>query len=178
MSKGRPVCPYRERARQAGVPRYLDASFVERWTSSGNSVSAKRKWETSKRRARGVQPPVLKATPETIAAKNRANVKRWKAENPDKLRVLRARGNFVRRSAVRGRILEPVTVEFLTVQRAMQNDCCAYCTNPLFGAGHQDHVVPVSKGGAHAPFNIVWACEPCNLRKGAKLGWVPFWMRK
>ena len=75
--------------------------------------------------------------------------------------------------------MEPITPEFLAEQRAAQGDCCAYCAAPLFGDGHQDHIVPVARGGAHVRSNIVWACEPCNLRKGAKLGWVPFWrMRK
>lgn len=31
-----------------------------------------------------------------------------------------------------------------------------------------DHVVPISKGGAHSIENIVPACQPCNSSKGAK----------
>lgn len=178
IKSGRPRCPFRSAAVDLRVPRYTDAGGVVRFTSSGNAVAAKREWDTDRRRALGVEPPTPKAAPEVIAAKNRANVKRWKSENPDKLRVLRAKDNFIRRSAVRGRTLEPVTAEFLAAQREMQSDSCAYCATSLSGGGHQDHVIPVAKGGAHAPSNIVWACEPCNLRKGAKLGWVPFWSGK
>lgn len=178
MPKGRPVCTYREAARQTKVSRYVDALGVERWTASGNSTETKRAWQTAKRRASGVLPPPAKADADTIAIKNRANVKRWKLENPDKLRVLRSRGNFIRRSAVRGRVVEVITPEFLIEQRELQNDCCAYCAEALLGGGHQDHIIPVAKGGAHVRKNVAWACEPCNLRKGAKLGWVPFWGRK
>ncbi|QPB09793.1 hypothetical protein CPT_Shady_032 [Streptomyces phage Shady] len=42
---------------------------------------------------------------------------------------------------------------------------CAYCGNR---AEHLDHVVPLSKGGTDTESNIVPACAPCNLSKGAK----------
>jgi 5-methylcytosine-specific restriction endonuclease McrA len=45
------------------------------------------------------------------------------------------------------------------------NGSCAYCDAP---AQHLDHVHPISKGGADAPHNLVPACAPCNLSKGAK----------
>jgi 5-methylcytosine-specific restriction endonuclease McrA len=42
---------------------------------------------------------------------------------------------------------------------------CAYCD--AF-ATHLDHVQPIAKGGADVEANIVPACAPCNLSKGAK----------
>lgn len=44
---------------------------------------------------------------------------------------------------------------------------CAYCGAE--GKLAQDHVVPVSRGGAHEPSNIVPACKPCNSSKCNKL---------
>src|SRR5699024_5283996 len=41
---------------------------------------------------------------------------------------------------------------------------CIYCGEP---GEHLDHVLPVSKGGPHSYGNLVVACAPCNLRKGA-----------
>jgi 5-methylcytosine-specific restriction endonuclease McrA len=45
--------------------------------------------------------------------------------------------------------------------------CCFYCKRkrPLT----MDHVVPLSRGGAHAAYNIVAACHSCNASKGARL---------
>lgn len=178
IKSGRSRCPRREVAILGGNPKYVDAQGVERWTLSGNRTDTKRRWEEDKRRSLGIQPPAPKAPPEVISAKNVANVARWREANPDKLSVQRAKGNFVRRSAVRGRVLEAIGGVFLAEQRTAQNNCCAYCGTFLFDGGHQDHVIPVARGGAHIRKNIVWACEPCNLRKGAKLGWVPFWGSK
>ncbi|NLV54235.1 MAG: HNH endonuclease [Acidimicrobiales bacterium] len=43
---------------------------------------------------------------------------------------------------------------------------CQYC-----GARAEtiDHVVPRSRGGGHTWDNLVAACRPCNVRKGARL---------
>lgn len=40
---------------------------------------------------------------------------------------------------------------------------CAYCHRAVLLTA--DHVVPLIKGGAHAPANIVPACRSCNSRK-------------
>ncbi|WP_268762414.1 HNH endonuclease [Kitasatospora griseola] len=42
---------------------------------------------------------------------------------------------------------------------------CAYC-GAL--AEHLDHVIPLSRGGTDTEDNMVPACAPCNLSKGAK----------
>jgi HNH endonuclease len=36
-----------------------------------------------------------------------------------------------------------------------------------------DHVVAVTRGGAHAMENFVTACWECNLKKGNDEGWLP-----
>ena len=41
---------------------------------------------------------------------------------------------------------------------------CVYCTRPATAI---DHVVPLSRGGANHPSNIVPACRSCNSRKHA-----------
>lgn len=44
---------------------------------------------------------------------------------------------------------------------------CAYCggKSPEI---HQEHIVPLSKGGAHSVDNVVPACPRCNMAKGTK----------
>lgn len=44
---------------------------------------------------------------------------------------------------------------------------CVYCEDTE-GPFHLDHVMPVSKGGEDTTGNLVVACQPCNMSKGAK----------
>lgn len=47
---------------------------------------------------------------------------------------------------------------------------CVYCgAHPPAIVLHVDHVHPVAEGGTNDVDNLVTACEPCNLGKGAKL---------
>lgn len=57
---------------------------------------------------------------------------------------------------------------------------CFWCSCPLDGVYHIDHVVPVAKGGTNSLDNLVLACPTCNRNKSAKdpieyansIGWV------
>lgn len=44
---------------------------------------------------------------------------------------------------------------------------CRYC-HQSFPYYHIDHVIPRSRGGADVLDNLVLACPPCNLSKGAR----------
>jgi len=44
---------------------------------------------------------------------------------------------------------------------------CHWCGGP---ASHADHLLPRSRGGADDPDNLVAACSPCNLSRGAGPG--------
>lgn len=47
---------------------------------------------------------------------------------------------------------------------------CVYCSaHPPAVILHVDHVHPVAEGGANDIDNLVTACAPCNLGKGARL---------
>jgi 5-methylcytosine-specific restriction endonuclease McrA len=50
---------------------------------------------------------------------------------------------------------------------AIANDPCGYCGTP---ADHTDHVFPIAKGGRDVWYNLMRACEPCNLTKGPRCG--------
>jgi 5-methylcytosine-specific restriction endonuclease McrA len=58
-----------------------------------------------------------------------------------------------------------VTAEALMEIWNASSGLCVYCGS---GGEHFDHVSPLSKGGLHCAENLVLACAPCNLRKGAK----------
>jgi 5-methylcytosine-specific restriction endonuclease McrA len=74
----------------------------------------------------------------------------------------RSRADATRRARKAGVAHEPYSRSEIF---ARYDGACAYCDAP---AQHLDHVHPISKGGADAPHNLVPACAPCNLSKGAK----------
>lgn len=43
---------------------------------------------------------------------------------------------------------------------------CAYCKDAI--GDTMDHVIPVSRGGQHAPENVVPSCYECNSGKKAR----------
>ncbi|WP_443078263.1 HNH endonuclease [Streptomyces sp. SP17KL33] len=83
---------------------------------------------------------------------------KWSAENPDSVATKNAR----RRARKRNVPHEPYSRSDIFTR---WGGSCAYCDAP---AEHLDHVHPLSKGGADAPHNLVPACAPCNLSKGAR----------
>lgn len=46
---------------------------------------------------------------------------------------------------------------------------CFYCGSTGDGRLHIDHKMPIARGGTDDFDNLVPACQPCNLSKGAKL---------
>lgn len=96
-----------------------------------------------------------------------ADALRWKQNNPEKTRQINRAMAARRKSAMR-----PYSVTQRDLRRLWhrQDRACAYCRAPIVMRGcHQDHVIPLARGGAHSIGNIVLACAPCNLSKGAKL---------
>jgi DNA (cytosine-5)-methyltransferase 1 len=85
-------------------------------------------------------------------------VANWRAANPDALVTFSQRR--------RARITETQS-DFSAAQwremKAAHEHHCAYChqEKPLT----QDHIVPISKGGAHTKNNIAPACRSCNASK-------------
>ena len=57
--------------------------------------------------------------------------------------------------------------------REKQKNRCYICDCELDYEGinqvHLDHIVPLSKGGAHTLLNVAWSCSSCNLSKNDKL---------
>lgn len=50
--------------------------------------------------------------------------------------------------------------------REQKRICCYICGAEIpIGERHVDHIVPLSRGGAHAASNMAIACSECNLRK-------------
>ena len=77
------------------------------------------------------------------------------------------RGDF------RFRRRRPAPNQKRAVKRATMRDCgrrCVYCAIALTpDTATIDHVIPLSRGGTHAPANLVVACHACNQLKGDAL---------
>lgn len=98
---------------------------------------------------------------------------------PSRSAAVRTRGSTVSTragSSRRGATPRTVIVH-VAMKRALRKgalrDCgqrCVYCATPLDQhTATLDHVVPLARGGAHDPGNLVAACGPCNRIKGDML---------
>lgn len=96
--------------------------------------------------------------------KARARVRAWAEANPEKVRANR-RLSQQRRRARKRQLSSTLTAGQWAAIKAIYGNKCAYCglkTRKLT----QDHVIPVSRGGAYTAANIVPACGKCNSAKG------------
>lgn len=87
-----------------------------------------------------------------------AIVREWYKKDPTKKRAL----NHKRRVAAMGIKSDHREIE----KRLRLFDACVYC-----GSQHGntvEHLVPVSKGGTNATWNLYVACKRCNSSKGAR----------
>ncbi|CAN7362413.1 HNH endonuclease [Paenibacillus sp. LjRoot56] len=79
-----------------------------------------------------------------------------------------------RRSLKRNSMVNDFTAKDWSKSLNHFNNECAYCgcTDKQI---HQEHVVPISRGGSNTITNIIPACETCNTSKGSTLieKWYP-----
>lgn len=108
--------------------------------------------------------------------KARESTKAWEAANPSRKKKEWADKNPVKISSYRHkrRALEKGfpelpddTIERLTTEQ--QNLCNACGANFEEKQKHLDHIIPLSKNGAHAFFNLQLLCKSCNCSKGNKM---------
>lgn len=100
---------------------------------------------------------------EVVLQKN----KQWREENKDKDKFYSQR-----RRAKKEELPHSLTLEEWEYILKTFNHSCAYCgmeeveSIALFNEGlHQEHFIPLSKGGHYAIYNIVPSCKSCNSRK-------------
>lgn len=91
--------------------------------------------------------------------KRREIVRRWDQNNPEKVELKRARYRERKRAAAVAKYREKDILD-------RDGNRCKYCGKKAEGL---DHVVPISRGGADCPENVVACCVVCNRSKGSKL---------
>ena len=96
---------------------------------------------------------------------------------PSRRSAVNARVANATRANGHRKVARPRTVAGVAMKRVMRKvalrDCgqrCVYCAAHLDQhTATLDHVVPLARGGAHDPGNLVVACGPCNRLKGELL---------
>ena len=87
--------------------------------------------------------------------------KAYKAKN----RAYFAVHESTRRAQKRNAPVQDFTLAQWQMIQALQKHRCYYCGKRCKDKLTQDHIVPLSKGGAHTLSNIVGACGACNSKK-------------
>ena len=105
-----------------------------------------------------------RATENGIQTTLRARKKFWSSE---KGRMARRLGEQ-RRRARKASVPNTLTKQEWSAILFTANGYCHYCKRASDKLT-MDHVMPLSKGGAHSKENVVAACGPCNFRKQAKI---------
>lgn len=95
---------------------------------------------------------------------------KWRAENQDAVKADGVLRRIIRLEAPGRGVPKKVWEQIVTAW----GGTCGYCSDAP--ATEQDHVVPLSAGGAHDVLNVVPACKPCNMQKGGRPPeeWAPF----
>lgn len=100
--------------------------------------------------------------PDPIGQKRRS--KKWRDLHPDKTRMYTAK----RRAKLR--LAEGYhTADDLALQFKSQKGLCWWCGKKLGKDWHEDHIIPINRGGTNWPNNIVCSCEHCNTSRQDKL---------
>lgn len=137
-----------------------------------------------RRECRSCRRPVLKPKPWSRAnrlppdvhlAHRRDSMRRY--YKTEKGRANKQRKEQKRRAAAAGAVSSLTRIQWDKIQNAYGGRC-AYCRCDLKRAT-MDHVVPVSRGGAHAAGNVVPACRSCNSKKCDRrwAPWIPLSLR-
>ena len=159
----------KERERQATSPKAK--AYKSAWAKSHREQISAR---ASARRRAGIADALMReaAARETHREQIRANLAKWKQANPEKMRMWRRESARIRKARKRACAagapignLRQIT-EWERSWRHREDVECAWCHRVFTGAEcHADHIVPLSKGGAHALSNLAIACKWCNASK-------------
>jgi 5-methylcytosine-specific restriction endonuclease McrA len=86
---------------------------------------------------------------------------RWAKTHPEQRRAATKR----RKALKRGALINDLTAAQWNEIKAAYGHRCVYCGCTMARLT-QDHLTPLSQGGAHTKTNVVPACQSCNSKKG------------
>lgn len=97
--------------------------------------------------------------------------RQWVKDNPEKARTNAVRGSAKRRFLTAGNPAPGVSDSEWSDIKNLFGGVCAYCR--LAPVTDCEHVLCRTRGGHHAPYNIVPSCQSCNNSKWAHL--LSYW---
>ena len=99
-------------------------------------------------------------------------MREWRQNNTDKVNAYSAHRRALKAGALIGSTASQLA-ELKEIYRKAHEDIHVRCylCGGLIPKGHRhvDHIVPLSKGGAHRPSNLAVACDACNMHKHTKM---------
>lgn len=103
---------------------------------------------------------------EAHKAERAAYMKEWTKQNRVRVSLLQSKRRALKRAAATN--LKGMR-QFVEGVRSKPFAYCYYCQARVpSNSVHLDHIVALSKGGAHSVDNLCVSCSACNLSKGAK----------
>ena len=116
-------------------------------------------------------------TPEEAKRRKSAKIRRWRRNNPEKIRAREAK----RRAKLAQAPDDGWSFETMTRMKNTGEYTCFICEKAT--ATEVEHLVPVSLGGGNTWDNLALACRSCNSSKGAHVwpgspGWDEFLQKR
>lgn len=159
LKRNRTKANEKYRLRWRTDPKLRERKKAWRQANPGKAREYNRRWiEANPEVARERSRRWREANPEKAAEADR----RWRRANPDKVRAHNLLRDY-RSATAPGRS----TAVEIAARAAFYGFVCSYCGGPF---EHMDHVISLARQGTNWPANLRPACEPCNLRKGARNG--------
>lgn len=111
-----------------------------------------------------------RAYAEKHAEKLSAYWKQYRKDHPEKTKAHNKANWHKRRATIKGSTVNPQSIKlFILGTREKRSVSCYYCGTACSGKKvHFDHIISLSKGGAHSIENLCVACPKCNLSKRDK----------
>lgn len=161
----------KDRLAKAAIPIEVKRAYNAAWreTVSEEWRQAKRAYNRERLRR------IVEADPEYHSKKRMANLERYRELEREgyyrnrEARIAEAsRLAKIRRVRIAGNGVSMVIDRDWRRMLARYRGCCAYCgrSSPQL---HQEHVIPVARGGRHSIGNLLPVCPPCNRSKGKRL---------
>jgi len=123
------------------------------------NIRAKAWYIKNREKVLAYQAEYAKTHPKEVSIRKR----NWERNNPEKKLANTQR----RRARKAGAPINDLTAAQWTEIKTAYGHRCVYCGRKMQRLT-QDHITPLSKGGAHTASNIVPACGKCNSCKGSR----------